>query len=301
MKAWTIVAAALLAGPAAAQDAPKPADPPAKEEAPARHVNKVTDAAKAALDKLASLLYSPLKGGLKDLSGAVKMEVEAAGGERAGAMGKLDLTFAVSFKAPADLKVEWKDAPVAGEGDEGKGAEMRISLTRRIAESMNLAVTRLLRSTVMGFVPAGDSEFDADLRVENGVSTLVITTYLKGAEVSREEITLDANGIPTLAVSTAKDGARPRGADGKSTVKFSYAKEGDLFRLEKMTMDGPRGPMEANLAYADAGNFKVVKSWEMAPAGGAMKFAFRFSEMIANGKPVDLGAKPEPKPEGKKE
>jgi len=238
-------------------------------------------------------------GGLTDLSGAVMMEIDAgAEGLGMGEMGKMDLTFAVAFKAPSDLKVEWKGAP-EGTEKEGEGGGMGARMMKGMAEGMNLAVTRILRSTIEGFVPAGDSEFDADVKVENGVTTLVITTFTKGVETSREELTLDGNGIPAVMVSTPKNppaapaggGRRGMGAgpaDGKSTVKFTYAKEGDLFRLEKMTLDSPRGPMEAKLEYADAGKFKVVRSWELTPAGGPMKFAFRFSEMTVNGKVVEL-------------
>jgi hypothetical protein len=290
---------AFLASSASAQDMPKEAP---KEAPPPKHVNKITPAAQAVFDKIGALMYSPLKGGLKDLTGAVKMEMEgaAAGEGRKGpmaAMGKMDLVFAVAFKAPADLKVELKDAPGKAEAEkagEGMGARMMKSM----GEGMSLAVTRILRSTLEGFVPAGDSEFDADVKVENGVTTLLLTTYLKGAEVARQEITLDAGGIPSVMVTTPKAGGAA--ADGKSTAKFAYAKDGDLFRLEKMTLDSPRGAMEAKLAYADAGNFKVVRSWEMAPADGPFKFGFKFSEMIVNGKPVDLGS-PAPKPEEKKE
>jgi len=326
MRNWMIAAAALCIGPAAsAQDGG--AMPPAKEapkDAPAaKHENKITPAAKAAFEKCAALLYSPLKGGLKDLNGAVKMVMEAGegGGEgrkgRMGAMGKMELTFAVAFKAPADLKVEWKDVPAAADG-QGAGGEMaaRMAQMRKgMADGMNLAVTRILRSTIEGFIPASDTEFDADVKVENGVSTLLLTHYLDGVETSREEVTLDANGIPSVMVSTPRGGEAapapgagagrgPRGmggADGKSTVKFTYAKEGDLFRLDKMTMDSRAGPMEATLDYADAGAFKVVRSWELAPAGGAMKFGFKFSELTVNGKVVNLGpaAPAVPAPEGK--
>lgn len=298
MRNWMIAAAALCIVPAAsAQDAPPAA--PAKEAPAAKHENKVSPAAKAAFEKMASVMYTPLKGGLKDLSGAVKMEMEmgeGGGGQgRMGGMGKMELTFAVAFKAPADFKVEWKDAPAAAEGDEGAGMGR---MMKGMADGMNAVVTRVLRSSIEGWVPAADDEYDADVKVENGVSTVLMTHYLKGVETSRQEMTLDANGIPTVAVTTEKVAAaapahRGRGmgaADGKSTAKFTYAKEGDLFRLDRMTLDGPRGPMDLTLDYADAGKFKVVRSWEMAPAGGGMKFGFKFSELIVNGKPLDLSA-----------
>jgi len=318
MRNWIIVAAVLCIAPVAgAQDAPKEAP---KEEPAPRHVNRISAAAQAAFDKFAALAYSPLKLGLKDLSGAVKMEMEAGpAGEgmksRAGAMGKMDLVFAVVFKAPSDLKVELVDAPGKEEADKaGKGMGAR--MMKGMGEGMGVAVKRILHSTLEGYVPASDTEFDADVRVDNGVSTILITTYLKGVEVSREEMTLDVNGLPSVMITTPKAGAAapapgpgPGGrgramgtADGKSTVKFAYAKEGDLFRLEKMTMDGTGGVMEAKLDYADAGNFKVVRSWEVAPASGPFKFGFKFSEMIVNGKVVNLPAEApatETKPEGK--
>lgn len=300
MRNWILVAAACAMAPVAvAQETPK--EPPKAEPAP-RHVNKITAAAQAAFDKLASLAYSPVKLGLKDLTGAVKMEMEAAGdagGRGMGAMGKMDLVFAVAFKAPSDLKVELKDAP--GKDDAEKaGGGMGARMMKGMGEGMGLAVKRILRGTLEGYVPATDSEFDADVKVENGVTTILLTTYHKGEEVSREEITLDANGIPSVMVSTPKN---PKPGDGKSTVKFHYVKDGELFRLEKMTMDaGPSGSMEAKLEYADAGKFKVVRSWEMAPAGGPFKFGFKFSELVVNGKAVELpGAKPEAKTPGKGE
>lgn len=286
------IAAAVFA--VAAQEPPK-AEPP-------RHVNKITPAAQAVFDKMASLAYSPVKLGLKDLTGAVKMEMEATGdGARGmGAMGKMELVFAVAFKAPSDLKVELKDAPAASGAETDRTGGMAARMMKGMGEGMSLAVQRILKGSLEGYVPATDSEFDADVKVENGVTTVLITTYLKGEEVSREAITLDANGIPSVMVSTPKN---PRPGDGKSTVKFTYAKEGDLFRLERMTMDaGPSGSMEAKLEYADAGKFKVVKSWRMAPANGPFQFGFQFSEMVVNGKAVDLsGAKPVEKPPAKGE
>jgi len=290
-----LAATALFAAPAPAQDGgPAPA-PPAKEAEAPKHVNKVSAAAKEALEKIASIVYTPLKGGLQDLTGAVKMEADmgGGGGGRMGGAGKIDLTFAVAFKAPSDLKVEWKDPPGKEEADKAGGMAAR--MMKGMSEGMGLAVSRILRTTLEGFAPASDAEYDAEIQVKDGVSVLILTTYLKGAEVSHQELTLDANGLPSSMVSTE---ARPgvRAADGKNTAKFTYAKEGDLFRLEKMTMDGPRGPMEARLEYADAGKFKVVRSWEFAPVGGAMKFAFRFSELVVNGKAVELPAAPVPAP-----
>jgi hypothetical protein len=291
-----LAATALLAAPAMAQEGgPVPA-PPAKEAEAPKHVNKVSAAAKAALEKIASIVYTPLKGGLQDLTGAVKMEAEMGpagegGRGRMGGAGRIDLTFAVAFKAPSDLKVEWKDLPGKEEADKAGGMGAR--MMQGMSERMGLAVSRILRGTLEGFVPASDAEYDAELVVKEGVSVLILTTYLKGVEVSHQELTLDANGLPSSIVTTSA-GAGARAADGKTTGKFTYAKEGDLFRLEKMTMDGPRGPMEAKLEYADAGKFKVVRSWELAPAGGPMKFVFRFSELVVNGKAVDLPASPKP-------
>jgi hypothetical protein len=328
MKGWKVLfAAAALCIPVAARaqeggapagpSAPPPAAP--KEGAPAKHENHVTPAAQAAFDKMKKITYTPVLGGLKDLSGAVKLEMEAGpggggpgggpeGGEgkggRAGMMGKLGLTFAVNFKAPDDLSVEWKDLPGGGGGESEKGGGMMSRMRERMSHAMSGGIARMLHTMITGFAPAGDSEYDADVKVVDGVTKVVITSYLKGVEVSTNELTLDANGLPVSGVVTSKAPEGPpagapggrgpgmrngggKGPDGRNSINFTYSKEGELFRLDKMTFDPQGTPTESTLKYADAGSFKVAYAWEMAGPMGA-KFAVKFSELTVNGKVVTL-------------
>ncbi len=272
------------------------------------------------------VLYTPVQGGLKDLSGAVKMEMEAGkeggggpgggpgagpgGGEghggRMGMMGNMDLTFNVVFKAPDDLKVEIKDMP--GEAPEAGGPEHGGGMAGRIKEQMGKrmsgGISRMLKIMIEGFTPAGDAEYDADVKMDGATTKLVMTSYLKGVEVNQAEFTLDANGLPVSGAFTPKGadaaggaggpaggrgarGGAGHGADGKNTINFSYSKEGEMFRLDKMTFDSQGQAVESQLKYADAGPFKVVYSWETPGPMGA-KFAVRFSEILVNGKPVEL-------------
>jgi hypothetical protein len=340
MRTWRILAAAaVLCVPAAAgaQDA-GPAPAPKKEEAPAKHVNKISDAAKALFEKYDKICYTPVRGGLKDLQGAVMLEVEgAAGGEggeggaaggggggpggapggpggaggarggggRGGMAAKMmgNLVFTVSFKAPDDLKVGLKDSALPDMGGEAEGpmAERLKQMKENMSKGISAGISQMLRTMVEGFVPAKDAEFDADVRVENGVSCLVLTSYLKGVEVSHTEFLLDANGLPstgTIANKSAEGGGpggpggpggrgMRGGPDGKSTIKFAYEKEGEMYRLDKMTFEGRGGSTESKLLYTDAGGFKVVYAWEM-PTPMGTKLAVKFSELTVNGKPVVL-------------
>ena len=94
--------AAIAASPVRAQEGGGTA--PA---APARHVNKVTDAARAAFDRMGKAMYSAVNAGLKDLTGTMEMKMEAAAeGSRRAGMPAMSLAYAVTFKAPGDLKVE---------------------------------------------------------------------------------------------------------------------------------------------------------------------------------------------------
>jgi hypothetical protein len=361
MKCRRILAAAAVvvfaSGAARAQDA-APAPAPKKEEAPARHENKVSDAAKALFEKYEKTLYTPVRGGLKDLRGTMTFEAtaggetgtgEGAGGGAPGAPGGAgggggaggaggpagpggrggregrgggmavrmmdELAFTVDFKAPDDLKVGLKDSPPpeGGEPGDGRMAERIKQMKESLGRNLGARMSNLLRVMVTGFTPAKDAEFDADVKVENGVSTLVLTSYLKGVEVSHSEFTLNADGLPATGVINNKSEAAGAGApggpggrgmrggpgaDGRSTIKFAYAKEGDVFRLDRMTFEGREGSVESTLNYVDAGGVKVVRSWELPGPMGA-KMTVKFSDLVVNGKPVSLTATPAPAPEKK--
>jgi len=304
-RAFAASAGLLLFVPLAlAQDTPtpKPAPPMPGEEKPApaaeakpatkveRHVNKITAEAKALFEKFDKLVYSPIRAGLKDLSGTVKMEMDFGEGmEEMAAMGGGDLAFSVTFKAPAEVSV----APAGEkEGEAGRNSPMRM-----MKEGMTQSVRGSVR-TMLGLVrPSDEDEYDVEVKTEEGRSVLYYTYFLKGVETSHSAMVLGTNGLPESATVTPKRDPASRRPDGKSSIKFTWAKEGELYRAEKMRVEEPGAPgaMESTFSYADTGGFKVAYQWKMTIAGSPMSCGFRFTDIVVNGKKVDL-----PKPAAEK-
>jgi len=286
--AFAVAALLALAPAASAQDPP----------APAKHVNKVTDAARAAFERMDKATYSPVAAGLKDLSGTLEMKVEGAGmGARPGMPG-LDISFLVAFKVPSDLKVESK-----GEA-QGPG--------RMMGDGMKKMATTLLRTALGLTRPQDSEEYDADAVVEGSKTVVTIIRYENGAETNRSSMTLDDRGLIESMTSTSKakeaapmggppggmaGGGRgprggPPGGDEGGAMKFTWKKEGDRWLLEKMASQRGPNTFEITPVYTDAGGFKILTSWKMGGEGmgGGMSFGFRFAELAVNGKKVEIAA-----------
>jgi hypothetical protein len=312
--AFAFAVVAVLGGAALAQDGAKPPVPPVPPVAPTapskveKHVNKITDAAKDVFARFDKLLYSPVKLGLKDLAGTVKMEMDLPPEMESmrGQMPGMDLEFTVKFTAPDQVKVAAKEKESSGGAAAGMGGMMD-----QMKGQMTKGVASIVRFMVGVYRPADDSEFDADATTTDGKTTLTITSYEKNVEIGTMEMTLSPEGLPDVGVMTSKEkleppavkpGMRERGAkgaagDGKVTMHFVYGAEGSLRRLDKMTVEAPGAPavIEQTLSYADAdcgdAKIKICHRWTMS-MGEMQKFGYRFTEMSINGKAVTL-----PKPE----
>ncbi|MCK6480135.1 MAG: hypothetical protein HUU06_01620 [Planctomycetaceae bacterium] len=288
MKRLSLTLAALLAvAPVslAQEGAPKPeggAPAPAAPAAPAKHVNVITDAAKAAFEAMEKIMYSPVVQGLKDLTGTIEMKMEMAGMEgqdMGGGMG-MGMSFDVTFKAPKDIKVGSK-------GGEMFGPQ---------ADGMKEGVKQIILNSLGIWVPVGDEEYDADLVTEEGKKVLVVTSYKDNKKQGVFRLTLADNYLPVAATATNEVEMMPGTKPVEQTVKmkWQFAKDGDLHRLEKWTVEVPMmpTPIEYVLEYADAGGFKLPVKFVMDLSAMGMTSGYRFTSLTVNGKAVELpGAK----------
>lgn len=280
MKSLALSLAALLAlAPASLAQEGAPA--PKKEEAPAapaaeKHVNKVSDAAKAAFEAAEKLLYSPVGLGLKELKGTIEMKMQMAGmEEEVEGMPQMGMSFTIEFKAPREMTVGAKGGEMFGPG---------------AGENMARSVKSLVLNSMGVIVPAGDDEYDADIVTENGKKILILTSYEKNVKQGEMRMTIGDNGLPTTGDMTMIErmpGGRTMEQKGK--MGWVFAKDGDLWRLEKQTIEVPMAPapMEYRIEYSEAGGFKVPTKFLMDMGG--MAFGYRFTELTVNGKVVDLG------------
>jgi len=269
--AWSLAALLSLAPAAIAQEGTPPAGGEKPAAAPAKHENKVTEAAKAAFEAWEKMMASPVAQGLKDFSGTIemKMEMPGGGGREVKGMPSMGMSFSVVFKAPKDLTVG------------ARGGEM---FPRQAAEGMKQGVASIVLNALGLYVPAGDEEFDADVVTENGKKVLVLTHFSKGVHTGSMRMTLDETGLPSFGTVTVKDGSTP--VEQKMKLSWVFAKDGDLHRLEKQIVETPMGNVEYQVSYADAGGFRMPTKF-MTSMGG-MKSGYRFTELTVNGKTVNL-------------
>jgi len=169
------VAAALAVLTALATAARAEDPPPAK----AKHENKVTPEAKAAMEKYARLVYRPTDHGLVSLSGAIV---------QAGAGDAKPRPF--SFKAGGHLDVESAPGvdPASGRAKMGQ-----------------FMLGAPLEATLAGISLTDGDEYDAQFVDRDGVRTLLVTQYGDGRERSASSFTFDANGL----VAATELGAGP--------------------------------------------------------------------------------------------
>ncbi len=270
--------AAVLAAAARADD-PPPKTPPAPAQGGAaatglpRHENKVSPEAKAAFEKMAKAMYSPVAKGLKELSGTLLVPAGPAG----------DIALKVSFKAPDSLHVE-------ADAQSPMGA-----IASQACES-------LLRLSLGMPRPSDEAEYDAEVATKDGKQVLTITRYRNGAESGRTEMTLGDDGL--VAETTTRAEVQTPGSRrtvSRSSV-FTWGKVGDLSRLEKL--EEKRGAMQdrvvQTLHYTDVDGISLLTSWKTEFEGMAMPAReVRYSELTVNGKKVDLQAPATTPPERK--
>ena len=279
----TFVLAAVLAltgSAAAAEEGPAAPPVPSAPAAAPRHQNRITPEAKAMFERMDRLLYSPVKAGIKDLSGTVvmKMDMGGGGGGGRGGMPSMDMKFSVAFTAPATVKVEMTEA--AG-------------FMRQAGEGMTKGMQAMMRHTLGIYRPADDEEYDAETREENGKQVLVLTSYEKAAPVSTTVFTLDDKDLIESGAHTSKvPGPTGKVAESKATTRYTWARSGDLYMVEKIAMTSSEAPapFEYVLAYADVSGAKVAVAWEMRMKGMPAPMAYRFTDLTVNGKAVTVPA-----------
>ena len=253
-----------------------------------RHKNQVSDAAKAAFDRMDKVLYRPVAAGLKDLEGTLTMKMDMPGMEGMQGMPDMSCTYTVTFQAPSALKVQ------IAKGGEGPMAMM--------AGGMKRAAESLMRVS-LGLHPTDEDEFDADAKSVDKKTSLTIVRYEKNVETSRQEMTLDDLGRIESVSTTMKGGADGRpamgGPGGEQTAKtqYTWAKEGDRWIVEKLASSS--GPMNFEIVptFVDAGGFKLIQSFAMKGEGQMeMNFGFSFTDLTVNGKKIEAAGTPAAKP-----
>lgn len=293
--AFALIAALAFAPAAFAQDppappaggatpAPAPAKPdekpaPAKPAAPAKHENKVTDAAKGAFEAIHKAMHDPVAAGLKELQGNLvfKIEFEAMEGmeDQMAAMEGMKIDFAVDFKAPTTLAVSGKtDNPML---------EMQLEHTQRLVEMF------LLFSSGV-FEPKAGTEFDADVVTVEGKKSLVLSTFEKNVAGPVMKFGLEANGLPGKGTMTMIDPMM--GIEQTVDTEFKFQKDGEKFRFEKYSITQPGSPEAVEFAatYADLGGFRLLSGIQagLQTPMGAAKLLFKYDSLKVNGTKVEL-------------
>ena len=259
--------------PPKAEEAPA-AGPPAAPAAPARHENKITDEAKAAIAAYEKVVYSPVALGLKEMKGSLLMKVIMPGMEDAEPMEGMPDTsvrFGITFTAPKTVAIEAStDNPM---------------LMQAIGQ-MKQGVQQMVMSG-MGILDPQEAEFDMSLATEGGAKVLVISTYEKGAVQGEMRLTLDAVGLPSKGCMKATD--PNTGMEQTIDMTFTYVKDGERHRLDKQTVTIPMfpDPLESNFTYAESEGIKVLSGIHMKGPMG-MTFSYKYTELSINGKKVAL-------------
>ena len=250
----TLAAVALLQ-PARADDAkpPAPADP-GRTSAATKHVNKVTDAAKAAFDKIAKAAGSPFGKGMKGATGVL-----AATTKGAAMSMKFTLETTSGVRVEADPKAK---ADVA-------------AATARSAEAV-------LRMACGVFQPAEGCEFDADVVKVDGRDVLQITSFENQVETSRTLIAVDANGL--VMSSSLHQSAQKR--DVKTDSAFAWSKSGDAWKLDRVTTGAGAARNTTRIVYAEETGRLLPVAWRSESAAGALEF--RMTELTVDGTKADV-------------
>lgn len=252
--------------PAPKTDEAKPAAPKAEEKpaAPAKHVNKVSEAAKAAWEGFRKSLHTAESSGIKEFKGRFELVAEAQG---------INLPFAIEFTAPETLKIELKS-------DDPQFEMFKDMIVGQVSVVLRLGLSML--------EPKPDGEFDADVVVEKDVKTLVLKTFNKNEQAGEFRFTLGTDGLPSKGVQTSTDPMS--GMEQEIEFAFGFQKDGERSRLVKLSVNSMMGNQELKIDHVDAGGFKVLRSIKSDDS------SITFTELTVNGKKVEF-----PKPEVKVE
>jgi hypothetical protein len=278
--------AAALASSAFAQDGgsvpPGPPAPPAPgtpkpaavEAKPAKHENKVSDAAKAAWESMGANLYDPVALGLKEFQGKASLRMEFPGMGEAEGMPPMTVEFTVGFKAPQEVTVE---------------ASTDNPMLSQAAGQLKDQVRQLVTMGVGRMTPSNE-EYDADLEEKDGAKTLVLKMYKDNEPQGTMRLSLGEASLPSKGILTATD--PNSGMEMTMEFGFQYARVGEKYRLHKQTISHPMmpSPMETTISYGDAGGFEIFTAFETTGVMGSGTMSYRFTELTANGKKVEVAA-----------
>jgi hypothetical protein len=232
---------------------PAPADPGATS-APTRHVNKVTDAAKAAFEKIAKAAGNPFGRGMKAATGVLTATTKGAA-----------TSMRFTLETPASIRVE---ADPKAKGDAA-------AATARSAETV-------LRMACGVFEPAENAEFDADVVKVDGRDVLQITSFDNQTETSRTLIAVDGNGL--VMSSSLHQSVQKR--DVKTDSAFAWSKSGDAWKLDRVTTGAGAARTTTRIVYAEEAGRVLPVAWRSETAAGAIEV--RMTELVVDGTKADV-------------
>ena len=118
------------------------------------------------------------------------------------------------------------------------------------------------------------------------------TTWKDGAEQSKSEMTLDANGLPATNAATMTMRRGPNaGKPMTQESAYTWTKSGDSWRLDKIEGSNQMGKTAIEITYSDMGGYSFPTSWKATNPMGTMEV--RVTDLTIDGKKCEL-AKPEP-------
>ena len=237
--------------------------PPAK----AKHENKITPGASEAIEKFTKLVYCADRAGLETCSGAL---------------------VPIGFTSRERSSFRW---------DPPDGSKVRVA----DAISAEMKAAGMWQWTVRGAVymalhPDGlldYAEFDARIaQRKDRITTLAMTEYEDGKELSSDEFVLNADGLVTTRIHHAAK----ESSSQAFTATYSYAKVGDAYcvaAMEFVTDEPTPARYAVTLRYADVADVHLPVSYDIdvtPKAGAPRKITFHVADLVVNGKPVVLSA-----------
>lgn len=235
----------------------------------ARHENHVTDAAKAAIERFASLVYRPADHGFARIRGDLVTGGEPPRRHRFSVFGPLAV-------------VELANG-IAAESGPG-----------RVATS-ELRTPLLCAYATTGLV--GGQEYDADVVQEDGRNIVRGECFREGVRTTSMEIVLDATGLAASArVTTFKETGE---AESATDTKYAWEKTGDKWRVAgvETVVYAPADltkPLRRNayaLRYVEVDGMQLLGSFSVAeavPGKSGSIFTLHVDNAFLNDKPVDV-------------
>jgi len=241
---------------------PKPAPPVARAPTP-KHVNKITPEAQAAIDKFKSLAFNPAEHGLASMKGEI-----VATGFPSRSRATCEYSRANGFVAtlPTDLRTDLARAGL-------------------VADVIAMPFQWYFQEARM----FARGEFDAELVVKDGASSVVVTAYSGDQKTATVEYALDAAGL-----IVRRDWRSPPGAKAQSmTTVITWTPYGGLNRVTALetTLDEERARFTTTLEFADAGDvqlpIRATTTYGADPATARTITCF-LADVVVDGKSVDL-------------